>query len=74
VRFWLVSLAGLTVNTAAMWVMTRAFHVPPLEAKIIAVLIVLVWNFIGRRLFVFHKEVPPAIASALGLRQDQTVD
>ena len=68
VRFWLVSLAGLTINASAVWVLTQAVHLPPLMAKLAAVLLVLVWNFLGRRLFVFHKDVPDPVVAALGLK------
>ena len=69
VRFWLVSLAGLTINTIGVWVLTRFFHLHPLLAKVAAVLLVLVWNFLGRRLFVFHKAVPSSVSAALGLQE-----
>jgi putative flippase GtrA len=33
----------------------------PLVAKVIATPIALVWNYFGRRLFVFHPEMPSGI-------------
>ena len=69
VRFILVSLAALTVNASTVWILTQSFAVPPIQAKVVAVLVVLGWNFIARRLFVFHKDVPDAIAAAFGARE-----
>jgi putative flippase GtrA len=60
VRFWLVSLVGLLINTAVVWMVVKALGAPPVAGKVIAVPVVLVWNFVGRRLFVFSKELPPA--------------
>ena len=74
VRFWLVSMAGLTINTLAVWLLTQFFHVHPLLAKVAAVMLVLIWNFLGRRLFVFHKEVPTGVAAALGLQEAPASD
>lgn len=58
VRFWLVSLIGLGLNTFVVWMLLRLF-VGPLASKIIALPVVLAWNFLGRRLFVFHKDKIP---------------
>jgi putative flippase GtrA len=60
IRFWLVSLVGLLINTAVVWILVKALAAPPIWGKVVAVPVVLVWNFVGRRLFVFSKELPPA--------------
>ncbi len=60
IRFWLVSLVGLLINTAVVWLLVKLLSAPPIWGKVVAVPVVLVWNFVGRRLFVFSKELPPA--------------
>jgi putative flippase GtrA len=57
-RFLLVVLVGLALNTALVWCFVYPFAVRPLVAKISAVPIVLAWNCLGRRLFVFGDRVP----------------
>jgi len=56
-RLLAVALVGLALNTAFVWLFITLGYLP-LAAKITAVPFVLGWNFIGRRLFVFHKEMP----------------
>ncbi len=56
-RLLAVSLVGLVLNTGFVWFFIVLGYLP-LAAKITAVPFVLGWNFIGRRLFVFHKEMP----------------
>ncbi len=56
-RLLAVSLVGLVLNTSFVWLFIALGYLP-LAAKITAVPFVLGWNFIGRRLFVFHKDMP----------------
>jgi putative flippase GtrA len=58
VRFLVVVLVGLALNTGLVWVFAYPLGVDPTLAKIIAVPIVLVWNYLGRRLLVFHDQLP----------------
>ena len=58
VRFLVVVLVGLALNTGLVWVFAYPLGVDPTLAKIIAVPIVLVWNYLGRRLLVFHDRLP----------------
>jgi putative flippase GtrA len=58
-RFWLVALVGLAVNALSVWLLVEVVALAPIPAKILAVPIVFVWNFVGRRLLVFHKDRPP---------------
>ncbi|MGH7025502.1 MAG: GtrA family protein [Caulobacteraceae bacterium] len=60
VRIVVISVVGLAVNTLAMWAGVY-LGLPPLVAKIIAIPVVLIWNFMGRRLFVFERDRPPPI-------------
>jgi putative flippase GtrA len=55
-RLFLVAGVGLVLNTAIVWLLAELLDVPPVIAKVVAVPIVLVWNFLGRRLFVFHRD------------------
>jgi|SRR5271165_1059140 len=65
-RFLSVVLVGLVLNTALVWCFVYPLAIPPTLAKIAVVPIVLVWNYIGRRLFVFSDRVPPSIARLFG--------
>jgi putative flippase GtrA len=58
VRFLVVVLVGLALNTGLVWLFVYPLGVDPTLAKILAVPIVLVWNYLGRRLLVFHDRLP----------------
>ena len=60
-RFLVVVLVGLALNTALVWFFVYPLAIPPTAAKITVVPIVLVWNYLGRRLLVFGDEVPDPI-------------
>lgn len=71
-RFLSVVLVGLFLNTALVWCFVYPLSIPPLVAKIAVVPIVLIWNYIGRRLFVFSDQVPFSISRRFGReRQSQ---
>ena len=57
-RFLGVVLVGLALNTGLVWCFVYQLGLNPTLAKIIAVPIVLVWNYLGRRLLVFHDRLP----------------
>jgi putative flippase GtrA len=57
-RFLGVVLVGLALNTGFVWLFVYPFGLHPTVAKIAAVPIVLVWNYLGRRLLVFHAQLP----------------
>jgi putative flippase GtrA len=59
-RFVAVALVGLALTTLLVKVFVDAFALEPLLAKALAVVIVLAWNFLARRLFVFSGELPVA--------------
>ena len=61
-RFLSVVLVGLGLNTALVWCFVYPLAIPPIVAKIAVVPIVLVWNYFGRRLFVFSDRIPLSIA------------
>ncbi len=60
-RLFAVAGIGLLLNTAFVWVFVEFMQLDPTVSKIAAVPIVLVWNFLGRRLFVFHPEIPDQV-------------
>jgi putative flippase GtrA len=66
-RFLGVVLVGLGLNTLVVWVLAYPLAIPPVVAKVSAVPIVLVWNYLGRRLFVFDARVPTGIAALVEL-------
>src|ERR1700761_4764074 len=63
-RLIAVSLAGLVLNTLVVW-MLMALGLPGVFAKMAAIGVVFVWNFIGRRLFVFERDLPPPVTAML---------
>jgi putative flippase GtrA len=64
-RFLAVVAVGLILNTALVWIFIYPLFIPPIPAKIAVVPIVLVWNYLGRRLFVFSDRVPVSVRSLL---------
>jgi putative flippase GtrA len=64
VRLLMVSLAGLVLNTLVVWILT-AVGAPAVLAKVAAIGVVFGWNFIGRRLFVFERDLPPPVTAIL---------
>jgi putative flippase GtrA len=66
VRFLAVVLVGLGLNTLLVWCFVYPLSIYPTFAKIIAVPIVLVWNYLARRLLVFDSRIPAATRSRLG--------
>jgi putative flippase GtrA len=68
-RFLIVVLVGLVLNTIVVWIFAYPLAIQPIVAKISAVPIVLTWNYLGRRLFVFDKRVPAPVQSWLARTQ-----
>jgi putative flippase GtrA len=62
-RLFAVAVVGLGFNTLLVWLFVDLAGITPVVAKVIAVPIVLVWNFLGRRIFVFRPELPEATYS-----------
>lgn len=61
-RFLAVVLVGLTLNTALVWIFVYPLAMPPTLAKIAVVPIVLIWNYLGRRMLVFSNRIPASVA------------
>jgi len=64
-RFLTVVLVALGLNTLLVWCFVYPLSVHPTEAKIVAVPIVLIWNYLGRRLLVFSNDIPVAMRAWL---------
>jgi dolichol-phosphate mannosyltransferase len=67
VRFLTVVVIGLALNTALVWYFAYPLAIHPTVAKIAAVPIVLVWNYLGRRMLVFSDRVPARVRSRLAI-------
>jgi dolichol-phosphate mannosyltransferase len=61
VRFLTVVVVGLVLNTALVWCFVYPLQIRPVVAKIAAVPIVLIWNYLGRRMLVFSDRVPAPV-------------
>lgn len=59
-RLFAVALVALLLNSLCVWLFLRFTTLSPQLAKTLAVPCVLLWNFLGRRWLVFHKEMPEA--------------
>jgi putative flippase GtrA len=64
-RFFTVVLVGLGLNTGLVWCFVYPLSIHPVAAKIAAVPIVLIWNYLGRRMLVFDNRVPLPVQSWL---------
>ena len=64
-RFLIVVLVGLLLNTMVVGIFAYPLAIQPTVAKIAAVPIVLTWNYLGRRRFVFDERVPAPVRSWL---------
>jgi dolichol-phosphate mannosyltransferase len=56
-RLFAVSLVGLGLTALLVTVFMR-LGLSAIAAKLVATLIVFFWNYLGRRLFVFHSDIP----------------
>jgi putative flippase GtrA len=59
VRLSSVALVGLVLTATLVWGFI-ALGITPIAARVIATPVALAWNYVGRRLFVFHHEMPTA--------------
>jgi putative flippase GtrA len=64
-RFLAIVLVGLGLNTLLVWYLVYPLSIHPTAAKIVAVPIVLMWNYLGRRLLVFGSDMPVAVRAWL---------
>jgi putative flippase GtrA len=54
-RLFAIAIGGLSLNSTALWMLAEILTIDPTLAKIIAVLPVIAWNYLGRRLIVFDN-------------------
>jgi putative flippase GtrA len=57
-RLVFVNLSGLGLTLLLIQLFVVVLSISPLVAKVIVTPMMLVWNFFGRRSFVFHREMP----------------
>lgn len=62
-RLFAVAGVGLALNTGFVWLFLRSELFGEVVAKIAAVPLVLAWNFLGRRIFVFRPDLPDGTAA-----------
>ena len=62
-RLFAVAGVGLALNTGFVWLFLRSDLFSEVLAKIAAVPLVLAWNFLGRRIFVFRADLPEGTAA-----------
>jgi putative flippase GtrA len=53
-KFFIVAFVGLFLNSSLMFLFTQSFHIHYLLAQIISTGLVLLWNFLGNRLWTFR--------------------
>jgi len=54
VRFALIAVLGLALNTVLMWIGVDLLHWHYLLAQVLTTLLVMVWSFSGNRWWTFH--------------------
>lgn len=59
-RLFAVALAGLGLTALLVWAFMTAGGLSALVSKVIATPMVLAWNYLGRRFFVFWPQMPLA--------------
>ncbi|HEY4255119.1 MAG TPA: GtrA family protein, partial [Chlamydiales bacterium] len=58
IRVFFVALVGLACNTTLFWFLTAFTSISAIWVKILVVPMVMIWNFWGRRKFVYSTEIP----------------
>ncbi|MGA8597955.1 MAG: GtrA family protein, partial [Bryobacteraceae bacterium] len=62
-RLFVIALVGLALNSAVVYVLAVVIGFNPTLAKILAVLPILGWNYLGRRAIVFGGTPAPALVT-----------
>jgi putative flippase GtrA len=60
-RLFAIAIVGLGLNSAVVWLLTEILVWNPTLAKVLAVLPILAWNYLGRRAMVFDSTPSAAI-------------
>ncbi|HSX13425.1 MAG TPA: GtrA family protein [Chlamydiales bacterium] len=58
VRTFIVASIGLLFNTFFFWLLIQFTDIPPIWVKLVVIPVVMIWNFLGRRTFVYSQEIP----------------
>lgn len=66
-RLFAIAIIGLTLNSAGVWILAEPVGLDATLSKVLAVLPVLAWNYLGRRSMVFDDR-PSAAMVALAQR------
>ena len=65
-RLFLVAVTGLGLNSAVVWILAERMGLDPAIAKVSAVLPVLFWNFLARRVIVFDAALSAGVVKFAG--------
>ena len=66
VRLFIIALVGLSLNSMVVLLLAQILEFDPTLAKILAVVPVFAWNYLGRRTMVFDGTPSPAVALLVG--------
>ena len=53
--FALIGVIGLGLNDLLIWIFTEKFHLHYMFTKLVTAVLVYLWNFFGRKYFLFNK-------------------
>jgi putative flippase GtrA len=65
-RLFVIAVVGLGLNSTVVWLLAERLVLPPTLAKILAVLPVFAWNYLGRRSIVFDGGLSPTMELIAG--------
>ncbi len=69
-RLLIIVLVGLALNTLIVVVLVNGMNVLPALAKVLTLPVVLLWNFLGRSLLVFQRNMLPTSIESTFLKPD----
>lgn len=62
-RLFTIAMVGLSLNSLVVWSLAELLRLDPTLAKVLAVLPVLAWNYLGRRAMVFDDRPSSAMVA-----------
>jgi len=57
-EFFIISMIGLGINTLILWLLVSKFRMNFYVAKIFAIIVVTIWNFLANAFITFNTENP----------------